>query len=297
MRNLVPVFLLLMISTSGTSQKPVELFEQAVDFYNDGELDSALFIFQKLYTKGKGDETLVAKAHYNMGDIFMEKKDYKNAKKVFMEILDANYNEMDEGGLGSGIMGEPYALYKNNCCKNLAKIALEEKDYKKALEYTELFNKVYPYRHFCGNEISANEIYVAYTYARCYLGLGDTLRAISSLLPECFYNPYASNQHVQEMAAKLICKQYNGIDVMQSLEQSIELISFREFGFGKNKNKRYYINFLQVEIQIKYWNEWPITPEDAAKIVKKYTEIDFVKYYLRQNDFFKLLNGNIQNSY
>ncbi|MBI5857393.1 MAG: hypothetical protein HZB42_07055 [Sphingobacteriales bacterium] len=208
MRKLILSLLLICSCSLLFSQKPEELFEKASDYYHDEEYDSALLIYQKIYKKGKGDLSLIAKSYYNMGHIFYVKEDYKKAKEIFLAIMDADYDEMDKGGRGEGIMGEPYALYKNNSCKILAEMSLKEKEYSKALEYTELFDKVYPYKHFCGNEYAANDIYVAYTYARCYEGLGRRDEAIAVLLPLSMYNGLAGNSYLVDFADSLIKMQY-----------------------------------------------------------------------------------------
>jgi tetratricopeptide (TPR) repeat protein len=288
MRKLILTFLLACACTIAFPQKPAELFEQASGYYYDGEYDSALLIYKKIYKKGKGDESLIAKSHYNMADIYFEKADYKKAKGIFLEILATDYDEMDKGGIGEGIMGEPYALYKNNSCKILAEIALKEKDYSKALEYTGLFDKVYPYRHFCGNEYAANDIYVAYTYARCYEGLGDTSQAIAVLLPECFFNAYANNEIAVKLATRLIKEKYSAEELQEQLKKAVMSIHSRIEGNGKNKIGVYYVSIFDTYVRLQS-ESIRLYDKKEADALKNLTESNRQKYYFMHDDFYKSL--------
>lgn len=120
---LLGCFIMMAVSAQSAKKK----FEKAVELYEEDEYDSALVIFKKIYQRGSGDASMVAKAHYNIAQIYYEKKDTANAKQVFKDILDAGYNEMDRGGIGEGIMADPYSLYGNNSCRHLAEIALAQK--------------------------------------------------------------------------------------------------------------------------------------------------------------------------
>jgi len=248
-KYLVVLPAMLMITTL-VAQKPGELFEKACSYYREEEYDSALFIFEKIYKKGKGDETLIAKSFYNMGDIYMTKKNFSKAKEIFLAILDADYDEMDKGGRGEGIMGEPYALYKNNSSKCIAEIALIEKNYTDALNYTNLFAHVYPYQHFCGNEYKANDIYIAYTYARCYEGLQQTDKAIEVLLPECMGSGLAGNNYVVKMACDLIQRKYSKDQIRRELEQAASQIRLKTKRRSGYKYDYYYTSVFGTEIEI-----------------------------------------------
>lgn len=286
MRRYLLFFLFAFISVTTYAQKPQELFDQAMEYYRDKEYDSALLIFEKINKKGRGGESLVAKSYYNIGHIYMLKEDYPNAKLIFEAILDGGYNEMDKGGRGEGIMAEPYALYKNNSCKNLAEIALMEKKYTSALDYTRLFDEVYPYQHFCGNEYAANDIYVAYTYARCYDGLGKTKKAIEVLLPQVMYNGLAGNQYLVELAGSLIRKQYSPQEICTELEQAVMNISKKVNKVDGREYDYYSTFFLGIEIKISpYGEEWR---NDVKSL--KLDELKLYRYNFTNSSFYKNLS-------
>lgn len=272
----------LLMITSLLSQKPAELFEKACSYYREEEYDSALLIYEKIYKKGKGDETLIAKSFYNMGDIYMVKEDFKKAKEIFIAILDADYDEMDAGGRGEGIMAEPYALYKNNSAKCLAEIALKEKNFADALTYTDLFANVYPYRHFCGNEYKANYIYTAYTYARCYEGLQETDKAIRMLLYECMNSGLASNDHIVKMAADLIKKKYTSEQISKELQRAASTVQLKTIGKGKYKRDYYYTTMFGANMEIT-----PYSGNGDYKEAMNLKGIELFKFNFVNSEFYK----------
>jgi tetratricopeptide (TPR) repeat protein len=280
--SLVLCFILGFVNTK--AQKPTVLFSKAAAYYEMEKYDSAFLLFAKIYTKGRGSKSLLAKAHYNLANIYLVLKDTVNAKKMFESILYEDYNEMDYGGFGSGLMAEPYSLYKNNSCKVLANIYLAEKNYSKALKFVTLFDKEYPYRHFCGNEYSANEIYTAYMYAKCYVGLNDRNRAVSILLPHCLDNGLASNNYLVELATKLIKDVYTSYEIKKEIDNSIKTLNK-----NVSKNKSYFdgeyqISFLGSSLQISTYGE----NVDFTKR-KEMTESEFYKYCFLNSDFIKKL--------
>lgn len=279
--------LLLTVSTVNLiAQEPEKMFSKAWDLYGKEKYDSSLMLYQTIYKSRDGDQTLIAKSFYNMGDIYMVKKDYKKAKEVFMAILDSDYDEMDSGGKGDGLMSEPYALYKNNSCKNLAEIALEEKKYKDALYYTKLSDYEYPYRHFCGNEYKANDIHIAYTYARCYEGLQKNDKAIAILLPECMYSGLASNDHVVDMACELIKKEYTREQILKELDQAV--LNIKSKGIGKYRYD-YYTTFFETEIPLTIYTE-----ESRLKRIPELEDlkdIELYKFSFKNSRFYKTLSN------
>src|SRR5690349_4844456 len=86
-------------------------------------------------------------AHFNIGYIQFNLRQYKEAASTFHEILNMSYNELADNSLM-----EPYKLYKHNSARYLAEISLEVKEWKDAERYIHMYDKEYPYQHFCGNE-------------------------------------------------------------------------------------------------------------------------------------------------
>jgi len=251
MKTIILSIFLLSFSTNVFSQKKVvKQFGHAIELYDSKIYDSSFIIFQQIYRKGRGDLSLISKAYYNMGYILLITKDYANAKMIFEDILTSDFDDMDEGGTGEGLMAEPYALYKNNSCNILAKLALEEKDFKKALAYTEMADKEYPYYHFCGNEYAANNIHLAWLYAKCYEGLGDKDKALTTLLPECLDNGLANNDSIVKMAAQLIKEKYKYEEIEAAIDNAVAGISSRKVRIGTNSRTQYITSLFQFEMTL-----------------------------------------------
>jgi tetratricopeptide (TPR) repeat protein len=283
MKKLLLVIECFALIVAAHAQPAKKKFAVAVALYNEKNYDSALLIFHQIYKKGSGDPSLLAKAHFNIAQIYLEKKDTITAKKVFHQVLVANYNEMDSGGFGQGLMAEPYSLYGNNTCKILAEIALAEKQYKEALEYTRLFTEEYPYRHFCGNEYEADAIYTAYTYGRCYEGLGDMDKAISAMLPYVIYTGLASNSYLVDTLCVMIKKRYSEENIREELTRALS--SIRQRNKKKPSQSEYYTVVFDVEIPVSAYSE------RGFLFRKEFTDMQYRIHNFRNSLFYCTLMG------
>jgi tetratricopeptide (TPR) repeat protein len=290
MRKFLMFIVISLIYSAGYPQQPAELFERAYDLTSD-QPDSALLLFEKLYHNGMGDESIIAKARFNTGSIYFSKKNYSRAKKIFTDILESDYDDMDRGGMGTGLGADPYALYKNHSCKLLAEIAIIEKDYYVALHFTRLADKVFPFKHFCGNAHTSNHNYLTWTYARCYTGQGDTSKAIRTLLPECFDNPLSGNDEVVELAVRLIKSKYCADEIRSQIENAVEKACYIEESFN---DLTYTIGSTQfLGITIKSFNDWYVMPKTKkeAEWIQKMSREEILRYFMRKDKFYRLLSA------
>lgn len=244
------------------------ILEKALDFYRE-LIDS----FPK--------SNLLFTALNNKGIIELDLNDTKDATKTFQRILDSNADDKEKGGIGSGLMAEPYANYKNRASKTLAEIYIKANDYEKAIKYLDLTKK-FPYRHFCGNEYAADEIYMRELYARCYLGLNDTDKALKILLPSLLENGLASNSDLVIVAAETLLKKHSKGELKTLYENA-----FKSYKTEKIKPKnsdeyeKYYIIFLDTDIEINSWRLEVMRPDERQK------EIETI---CKTSQFYKLLN-------
>jgi tetratricopeptide (TPR) repeat protein len=195
---------------------------------------------------------LVFRTLNNMGFIELALGDRKEAKATYLKVLNSGADDKEKGGVGSGIMGEPYANYKNRAAKILADISIRDSNYKEALGFLDLTKK-YPYRHFCGNEYAASEIYMAELYAQTYNGLKDTQKALSFLLPHLIENGLADNQGVVVLTYKTLLHQYSKEELKSRYEKAFEHYKVEKIRSGKEKIKQYSINFLGTWIVLPSW--------------------------------------------
>lgn len=215
------------------------------------------------YPKSK----LVFRALNNKGFAELELEDYEEAKKTFFKILNSNANDKENGGIGSGLMGEPYANYKNRACKILADLEIKNKKYQEAINYLD-FTKKYPYRHFCGNEFASEEIYMAEMYSKCYLGLNQCEKAFDILLPNIIENGLASNSELVNITFNALLKNYKKEDLKIQLENSFKnVVSVKETR-NKKEYTYYYINYLNRKIELNSWklNEM-MNEQERGKVI------------------------------
>jgi hypothetical protein len=242
-------------------------------------LEKALGTYQELidsFPKSK----LVYRALNNKAFIEYGLKDYAEAKNTFLKILDSKANDKEKGGVGSGIMGEPYANYKNRAAKMLAEIAFKDSRYDDAIRYLDETKK-YKYQHFCGNEYAADDIYMATMYGRCYLALNDDQKAYSILLRRIFENGLADNGELIQITFEALLKKFSKQDLRKRLEES-----FDRYYVARAKKEedydRYYIRFLDTEIEI---DPWSLRNWDGHNEVGKENLVAM----MQQSTFYKML--------
>lgn len=213
-------------------------------------LEKALVVYNQLidsFPKSK----LVYRALNNKGFIEVELNDLDEAKQTYLSILNSPADDKERGGIGSGIMGEPYANYKNRAAKQLAEIAIRQKNYQEAIGYLEQTKK-HQYQHFCGNEYAADEIYTVTTYAKCYNGLQQTEKAYEMLLPYILENGLADNSELVDFTISILLEKYKKEELKAKFEQAFQNAVI-EKGKGGEGTDRYYIDFLNTKIQLDSW--------------------------------------------
>lgn len=224
---------------------------------------------------------LVFRALNNKGYAELQLKEYDEAKKTFTTLLNSKADDSEKGGIGSGLMGEPYANYKNRASKILADIELRDYNYSQALKYLDETKK-YPYRHFCGNEYAAEELYMAVQYSKCYLGLNQSEKAYDLLLPNILGNGLASNTQLIEVAYNALLQQYQKEDLKSQFEKSFQNVIIEKETNTKNQDTFYYINFLRRKIQLDSWSLHDMLSEEEREKV--------IADILKTSEFYILLS-------
>jgi tetratricopeptide (TPR) repeat protein len=210
-----------MVQAQPEPTKDEMAFEHAITLYEDDRKEEALLAFYEFMTVYP-DSRLRPSAHFNIGVLQFQRQHYEAATHAFKEILNADYNELDANSLM-----EPYMLYKHQSSRFLAEISLEQKDYKAVEEYIHLFEYVYPYQHFCGNELSAYAIYKATMKARLYEGQQKVGKAIQILVPYTFQYALASNEALLDLLINILYRHYPQEQVQQELNNALASIQIK----------------------------------------------------------------------
>ena len=224
----------------------VQQFEEEYYAGAAEEFDAFLMKFPK--------SPLLGRAHYNLALSHFQLANYQTAKKLFLQILDQPYNEQDENSLM-----EPYTLYKHHSCRTLAEIALKEKDYNTAEKYIRMFDKEYPYQHFCGNEWSAYDMYKAVMECKVYEGKGETKKAMQALLPYIFSDALASNEEVVRKLLHLLEANFTEEQNRQEFARALASLEVKE----KKKDPRAIIELYGVKVPvIDYFYDSKTSPRE-----------------------------------
>lgn len=256
-----------LISIAQSKEEEI-VFEYAVDLFNEGKFQDAANSFKK-FMKDFPQSELKGRAHYNIALCYTELKNYAQAKTTFLEILNEPYNEKDENSLM-----EPYTLYKHHACRMLAFIALDEKQYEEAEKYINLFDKKYPYQHFCGNEWAAYHMFKAVMLAKVYAGTNRVAKAIEILVPHSFENGLASNARVLDELDTIVSQNFTKEEIKAELNRALTSMAVSR----KKKETIVTIKLFNVEVNVDfYWQH----PEPGKSAVEHYKDI------IRSNPFFK----------
>jgi tetratricopeptide (TPR) repeat protein len=216
----------------------------------------------------------------NKGFIELALDDRDNAKKTFQKILESNADDNEKGETGSGIMAEPYANYKNRALKMLAELNIKEGKYAEAIKHLDL-TKIYPFKHFGGNEYASDHIYISELYAKCYIGLKDNKTALEYLLPNLIENGLADNSNLVALAYETATQKYSKDELKFKYNQA-----FKNYKRVRLKNKDYQYNtyiitFLNSEIKLPSWQLEDLKPKEIQNEIHK---------IYNQSKFYKLLN-------
>lgn len=198
-------------------------------------------------------------------------KDYDEAKQTYLSIVNSKADDKELGGVGSGLMGEPYANYKNRAAKMIAEICLRDSNYQEALNFLSL-TKQYPYRHFCGNEYAADDMFMAMQLAKCYLGLNDYKKAYSVLLPRIIENGLANNHSLVKLTVEALLKTYTKTELRISFQKAIQSYSIEEIDKKDPSYITYYINFLDNRLRVDNWMLIGTKPDEQAGLIRKSLE-------------------------
>jgi len=267
------LFILACIASATAQDKP--LTEDQLAFDHAGRL------FENKNYKGAAEEfrqfikqyphsPLLARAHYNLGYTYYASKDYEAAEKVFLEILDQPYNETDANSLM-----EPYTLYKHHSCRLLATMCIEQKKFDEAEGYIRMFDKEYPYQHFCGNEWSAYHKYYSVMLAKVYEGTNRSPKAIEVLVPYIFPDYLSSDEEVNEELIRILQNHFTKEEIRTELTKAMQSLKVK----SNRKKTKATLTLFGVKVTLD-----PYFAEDGDKST---SEIESYKKMVAESVLFK----------
>lgn len=267
------LLLLLLISVSAFGQKmPSDYFQEANDYFEEGQLDKALAGYLYIVEKHPRNE-LYPRALYNAGDICLLQKKYKKAIEMFTMILNGDQDEREPSG--GDIMASPYANYCHWAARQISNCYYELRRYDSALCYWALADTAYPFLSGCGNAYAENDINTALRYADIYQKLGQPDKAIEKLLPQVFNTGLADNSKILTELKKLLAGKRK---LPEKLDQAIDNVYLKTFTSNYGDYERYCIQWLGVEIR------YPFRPFNSTDYNK-----ENVMKWMRESEFYQMV--------
>ncbi|WPY97636.1 hypothetical protein [Christiangramia sp. OXR-203] len=255
---------LLREMKSSILERSLEYYEEVIDNYPNSQL-----LYRAL----------------NNAALISNQLDYKEeAIEYYNQILNSEANDKEEGGVGSGLMAEPYALYKNRAAKSLAEIYISQKKFNEALKYIDLTSK-YPYQHFCGNEYAADEIYIATLYTKAYLGLNKVKEALDYSPPHIFFNGLADNSEILILALETIENNFSKKEIDSELDKglkSIKMVVKEDYQVG-------IVNLFDRNIQLPDDSFISYTNESELNEIENLSEKENYQRIFKNSKFYKSL--------
>lgn len=266
-------------SIDTTTQEGISRYRE-VTITRESVLEKALEYFTELieeYPKSK----LFFRALNNKAQLEYELKDYDEARITYKKILESKADDRELGGVGQGIMSEPYANYKNRACMRLAEIEYGKGNYNESIKYLTLTEK-YPYQHFCGNAFAEEKIEMAMQFAKNYVKLGQNRKALEQLMPHILSTGLADNEEITMAAAAAFNIEF-GTRAKLVFDESIKTLYLKKEKEGNNFYDTYYINLFDTEIPLDQpFGVFAATPDEEKAMMYE---------SLKNSHFNKLLNN------
>jgi tetratricopeptide (TPR) repeat protein len=187
-------FLLSLISISvfGQTQSDnagLSMFNRGLDFYNEGNLDSALAIWTRIVENKIGVQyDTYGSAFFNIPTIYWQMKNYDKAKEWYKKVLASDLRDNDE----TGNLMEPHTNYKHKSAMALAGLYEIDSKYTDVLDWLNKADTVYRYWGFEGSatNVSEEEAYLLDWKISTLLKLNRKEEAIQAIILELICSDY-----------------------------------------------------------------------------------------------------------
>lgn len=268
------ILFLFCTHRAGAQKMPSDYFDEGLKFADEEKYEQSIAAFRYIVDHYPHYEHY-EEAFYNLGYVCYQSGKNDSALLVFHQILQGNFNEKKE--IGGDIMSDPYANFRHRASLHISSIYFEQGQFDSCLHYFALSDTVYPYLHFCGNELAENRIYTAMRYAEIYREMNRPQDAINALLPLVFENDLADNSNlIDTLKAMLISEKIP--EPKKQLDEALDKMYLKTI-HPKNgkKYKRYFFSYLGVEIEVPWKYLQDEEKFDKAIVLKNIYESNFYK--------------------
>jgi len=268
----------------------LETFDRGLKYYQQGKKDSAIIAWREIVENKTGKNSDVyGTAFFNIPTVYWELKDYENARKWFLKILDSDLRDSDETGSSM----EPHANYKHNSALALAGFCQEDSNYSEALSWINKSDTLYPYWGFEGSatSITKKQVYLLGWKVDLYTKMGKKEHAIREIICELIYsgNLQAFFFTSEDYLFSLI--KGDEKEFRTDLENALQEVSIRQID---SLNSIASFNFRGLDYKIRMSKEYPDQNiPHYWKIVfvpeEKNIDKEFIIHHITNRRFFKQL--------
>lgn len=231
----------------GAQKMPSDYFDEGLKFANEEKYEQSIAAFRYIVDHYPHYEHY-EEAFYNLGYVCYKSGKNDSAILIFRQILQSDFNEKKE--IGGDIMSDPYANFRHRASLQISSIYFEQEQFDSCLHYFALSDTVYPYLHFCGNELAENRIYTAMRYAEIYRKLNRPQDAIKVLLPLVFENSLADNSDLIDTLKTLLISEKIP-EPKKQLDEALDKMYLKTIHpESEKKYERYFFSYLGAEIPV-----------------------------------------------
>jgi tetratricopeptide (TPR) repeat protein len=285
--------LLAMLSLTSIGQTPTDttgmkMFSRGLDFYNKGNLDSALAIWTEIVDKKIGlHYDTYGNAFFNIPTIYWQLKEYQKAKEWYIKVLESDLRDNDE----TGSLMEPHTNYKHKSAIALAGLSQLDSNYAEVLQWLIKADTLYKYWGFEGSatNVSEEQAYLLHWKINVLLKLNRREEAIRATLIEliCSRNLEDFFSKSEDTLLTLVDKKQFKLEIDSSMHNlAIQTID------DKNWTASFYLHGLEYKIPIsKAYPDKNLPHYWTIYFVNKDQTVDNknVVEYIEQRNFYRRL--------
>ena len=151
---ILPLFLFISSTNFGQQNNDSLLFEKALNYYENKNLDSAISIWTSIVDKEIGKGTYIYdNSFFNVGFTLWKNNQNTKAKEWYLKILNSDLKDNDE----TGSLMEPHTNYKHKSAIALASINEEEGDLVETLNWIYNADTLYRYWGYEGSSTNVSK--------------------------------------------------------------------------------------------------------------------------------------------
>ncbi|MEI6091241.1 MAG: hypothetical protein WCR42_12370 [bacterium] len=253
--------------------------------YDKSRTDSVPYYYDCFLKNVKANYKNYGYAIYLAANYYYDNDDFAKADslyQIFLKIKQPKFYEdityidfgekLNKEDLKFSPQGLFYYVYNSLC-----EINLKRNNYSLALKYIKLSEKS-PFNHFCGNAYPTRRAFIAYTKARCYLGLNKQNSALMELLPYIFNQETEDYDNIITKASQLLKNKYKD-KTKEIVESAFKNIAVEEDKYEGTIYHSYYIKIDGILIYVH--RIYPTGDENEADSKK----------YLWNSDFYNMIKN------